>query len=78
MEQKIINSSNLFEMKENILNTVKIFNENVDTLDQIVKLNILPKEDIDEIKRIIKVCDDWNNSDFDIYIDVEEDRKSVV
>lgn len=68
MEQKIINSSNLFEMKENILNTVKIFNENVDTLDQIVKLNILPKEDIDEIKRIIKVCDDWNNSDFDIYI----------
>lgn len=55
MEQKIINSSNIFEMKENILNTVKIFKENVNTLDQIVKFGILPKEDIDEIKKTYRI-----------------------
>lgn len=71
MEQKIINSSNILEMKENILNTVKIFKENVDTLDQIVKLNILPKEDIDEIKKLIEFCDEIKFSDFNICIDFE-------
>ena len=71
MEQKIINSSNIFEMKENILNTVKIFKENVNTLDQIVKFGILPKEDIDEIKKLIEFCDEMKFSDFNICIDFE-------
>ena len=73
MEQKIINSSNLFKMKENILNTVKIFKENVDILDQIVKLNILPKEDVDEIKKIIEFCDEMNLSGININIDSEDE-----
>ena len=49
MEQEIINISNLIEMKDNILKTINIFKDNIDTLDKIVKLNILSKEDIDEI-----------------------------
>ena len=76
MEQKIINSSNILEMKENILNTVKIFQENVDTLDQMVKLNILPKEDIDEIKKLIEFCDEIKFSDFNICIDFEAESVS--
>ena len=33
MEQEIINISNLIEMKDNILKTINIFKENIDTLD---------------------------------------------
>ena len=71
MEQEIINISNLIEMKDNILKTINIFKENVDTLDKIVEFNILPKEDIDEIKKIIEFCDEMKFSDFNICIDFE-------
>ena len=72
MEQEIINISNLIEMKDNILKTINIFKENVDTLDKIVEFNILPKEDIDEIKKIIEFCDEMNLSDFNICIDFKD------
>lgn len=71
MEQEIINISNLIEMKDNILKTINIFKENVDTLDKTVEFNILPKEDIDEIKKLIEFCDEMKFSDFNICIDFE-------
>ena len=71
MEQEIINISNLIEMKDNILKTINIFKENVDTLDKTVEVNIFPKEDIDEIKKLIEFCDEKKFSDFNICIDFE-------
>lgn len=71
MEQEIINISNLIEMKDNILKTINIFKENVDTLDKTVEFNILPKEDIDEIKKLIEFFDEMKFSDFNICIDFE-------
>ena len=71
MEQEIINISNLIEMKDNILKTINIFKENVDTLDKTVEFNIFPKEDIDEIKKLIEFCDEKKFSDFNICIDFE-------
>ena len=76
MEQEIINISNLIEMKDNILKTINIFKENVDTLDKIVEFNILPKEDIDEIKKLIEFCDEMKFSDFNICIDFEAESVS--
>ena len=36
-----------------------------------MEFNILPKEDIDEIKKIIEFCDEMKFSDFNICIDFE-------